>query len=82
MAVRCQKYKDRPLIGKISKVAENKITLAWYIGTYSGVWKAWKGRKSTPITDEISLDNIVRKITFTKSMRLPQSVIQSLKQEY
>ena len=85
VAVKCGKYKERPLIGRISEVDNVNITIDWYIGTYSDTWKEWRGRqdgKPVIFSDSIPVKDILMKVSFTKSMRLPSSVIRSLKELY
>jgi hypothetical protein len=45
VAVRSTLYKEKPLIGQITKTGRADIQIDWYIGTYSGTWKPWKGRE-------------------------------------
>ena len=39
----------------------DNITIDWYIGTYSGTWKPWKGRVCG------------KTVTFTETIRMPGS---------
>lgn len=86
VAVICPKYKDRPLIGKVTEVEDRRFTVGWYVGTYSGVWKPWKGRaqgKSINYTDVLQTEDIIfRNIVFTKAMRLPPATVLALKSAY
>lgn len=86
VAVMSDKFHDRPLIGSITKIREKDVEIGWYIGTYSGLWKKWMGRedgKVIQITDNIPKKNIIlRDIALTKSMRLPQQTIATLKELY
>ena len=86
MAVVSEKYTDRPLIGKVLEVNGSKFTIGWYVGTYSGIWKTWKGRvqgKTTNFTDEIEVTDVVfRNIEFTKAMRLPPATSLALRSAY
>ena len=58
VAVMCDKFRDRPLIGSITKIREKDVEIGWYVhvGTYSGLWKKWMGQedgKVIQITDNI-----------------------------
>ena len=44
VAVDLKKYDDRPLLGRVVEVREEEVELEWFVGTYSGMWKEWKGR--------------------------------------
>jgi len=64
IAVRCQ---ERSLIGKVMEKKEQCVVMDWYIGSYSGTWREWKGRdqgKSVVFLD------ILKTVSFTKAMRL------------
>ena len=83
--MKCQKYKEWPLIGKITAVDGVNITIDWYVGTYTGTWKEWHGRKdgkAVIFSDTIPLKDILMKVSFTKSMRLPSMIIPALKELY
>ena len=83
--MKCQKYKERPLIGKITAVDGVNTTIDWYVGTYTGTWKEWCGRKdgkAVIFSDTIPLKDILMKVSFTKSMRLPSMIIPALKELY
>ena len=87
MAVKCDKYQERPLIGKITALDHDtdNATIEWYVGTYSGMWKQWRGRKDgKPVifSDVIPIKNILTKVYFTKSMRLPPKLISTIKELY
>ena len=87
MAVRCSKYSERPLIGRVKSVnGNNNITIDWLIGTYSGYWKEWKGRhegKPVVYSEEIPVEDIVlSSISFTKSWKLPPKTVAALKELY
>ena len=86
VAVNIEKYKDRPLIGKVLEVSGDSIVLEWMVGSYSGIWKEWKGREEGEVvtyTDVITIENIVcTDIHFTPSKRLPPNIIKTLKSLY
>ena len=88
IAVRCKKYNDKPLIGRVTAVNSGKqsVTIDWLIGSYSGMWREWRGRsegKSIVYSDDIPVgDILLRKIDFTKSRRLRPTTVASLKELY
>ena len=85
IALRSQKYKEKPLIGRITSTGKTNVTIDWYIGTYSGTWKQWKGReqgKTVTFTDIIQRSDILQTLTFTKAMRLPTATVTELKTKY
>lgn len=85
MAVKSKKYKDRPLLGRVKEVGTD-IVIEWFMGSYSGTWKEWRGRsggKAVTYTDSIPRKDIVhRDITFTSAMHLPAAVASTLKTKY
>ena len=73
VAVRCRKYKDRPLIRKVAEISKGNVLLEWMIGTYSGTWRAWKGRegkRSVTLTDEIPIQDVLQGVQFTKTFSI------------
>ena len=60
------KYRERPLIGKkcdIDTPDSGRVEMEWMVGTYSGLWKEWKGReggKTVGFTENISKEDIIR----------------------
>ena len=66
-------------------MTDDDITIDWYVGTYSGLWKAWKGREggvTVTYTETIDIDDVMQTVTLTKSQRLTTSTIQQQKQKY
>lgn len=56
IAIRRMKYKEKPLIGKVTAIKESSVVIDWLIGSYSGMWKEWRGRsegKSVIYSDKI-----------------------------
>ena len=85
VAVISDKYNDRPLIGHITKIGQTDIQIDWYIGTYTGIWRPWKGRdgrNTVTFTETIPKQDILRTVTFTKGMRLPGSLVSDLRSLY
>lgn len=88
VALTCDLYEDRPLIGQILEMStkDNTIKVGWYTGTYNGQWKIWKGKqngKTSQFTDILDKDAVIfRNIVFTEAKRLPPSVITALKAVY
>ena len=85
VAVRSTLYKEKPLIGQITKTGRADIQIDWYIGTYSGTWKPWKGReggKTVTYMETINRNDVIRKVTFTRSMRLSTATTATLKTLY
>lgn len=85
VAVRCDKYKERPLIGCITQICEKTVDINWMIGSYSGVWKEWKGRsegKCVTFSDTISREDVMIPVEFTKGMRIPPRKVSNLKELY
>jgi len=86
VAVRCSKYSEKPLIGHVTSLnGNNNLTIDWFIGTYSGYWKEWKGRHEGKliVLDEIAVEDIVlSSISFTKSWKLPPKTVTVLKELY
>jgi len=57
----------------------------WYIRTYSGIWKEWKGRdQGKPVVFSHTVENkdILKTVTLTKAMRLKPEAVQDLKSIY
>ena len=57
----------------------------WYVGTYSGMWRPWKGReggKTVTYTETVQDNQILQTVNLTKSMRLPPKTVTDLKAAY
>lgn len=55
------------------------------VGSYSGIWKAWRGRangKTVRFTDKIPFSDVMTKVEFTKGMRIPPKSVIALKELY
>ena len=64
IAVRSVKYTEKSLMGQVTSTGLTNVSIDWYIGTYSGMWKAWKGReqgKTVTYTDIIERSDILPK---------------------
>ena len=85
MAVKCSQYTERPLIGCVNSVTNDGVVIDWYVGSYSGTWKAWKGRvdgKSTIFQQNVKLEDVLSKVELSKSMRLSSKTVAALKELY
>ena len=89
VAVKSTKYRERPLIGRICDIDtpdSGRVEMEWMVGTYSGLWKEWRGReggKTVVFTENISKEDIIFKnITFTPGKRLTPATIKALKALY
>ena len=83
--MKCDKYGERPLIGRITEINEKNVNINWMIGSYSGVWKEWKGRSEgryITFADTIPWEDVMISVEFTKGMRLPQKTVSTLKELY
>ena len=80
------KYHDRPLLGRVTAVKQDVVTIDWMVGSYSGVWREWRGRsegKSVIYSDNIKVtDILLPNITFTKCQKLKQDTTMLLKELY
>ena len=85
VAVKCNKYKDRLLIGKVIELKSNAFILEWLQGRYTSQWRPWTGRekgKTVKYTDVIEYKNIVyRNIEFS-GMKLQKCTVTALKAVY
>ena len=86
IAVVSNKYDDRPLLGRVTGVKQDKVIIDWMVGSYSGTWREWRGRsggKAVIYSDTIMKQDIVlRNITLTKSHRLKPEQVTCLKELY
>ena len=86
IAVRCSKYQERPLIGRVTKLTGREVMFDWMVGTYSGTWKEWRGRedgKPVIFSDSVPVEDVVYgPITLHKSKKLPPQTIKELKEVY
>jgi hypothetical protein len=85
VAVRCTKYKDKPLLGVVKEVKGDTITLSWLMGSFKGTWRPWTGREkgeTVNYTDDVAKKDVILNIKLTPSQRLPASVAAELKKMY
>ena len=86
IAVHSDKFVERPLIGRTTKVTTYKVEFEWMIGTYSGQWKEWRGRQDgIPVifTDSVPLTDVLyHPIEFTKNKKLGPQTVAKLKEAY
>ena len=53
--------------------------MQWMVGSYSGRWKSWKGKRGQ-YTDVLPLSSVVlREINFSPAKQLPAAVVAALK---
>ena len=55
-AIKSVKSHEHPLIGKICSTDGGMVEIEWMVGTYSGLWKQWKGKeggKTVVFTEKI-----------------------------
>ena len=88
VALLVTKYHERPQIGRVKSVDEErqKVVIEWYDGGWTTKWKLYKyksGRKFEIWTEEVnSKDIIKRNIKLTPSNRLPSNLVKELKNLY
>ena len=86
IAVRSNKYRERPLLGRITTVKQDTVVFDWLVGSYSGTWKDWRGRengKSVIYSDELpTSDILMTSITLTKAKKLQPQTVATLKELY
>jgi hypothetical protein len=88
VAVYLPKYRDElPLIGKVAGVDDGagQVTVHWYVGTYSGMWKPCRRRAGRGYVDweeAIPIAAVLCNVNFTKSFKLPKSTVLELKEAY
>ena len=80
------KYNERPQLGQVLEVKENKVSVKWYDGTWSGKWKVYTymdGRNSVAWVETLPVsDIIIGKIELTKSCSLPKATKDKLRDMY
>ena len=82
------KYRDElPLIGKVVGIDANagQVTVHWYVGTYSGMWKPCRRREGRNYVDweeVIPIASVLRTVNLTKSFKLPKTIVLELKEAY
>ena len=82
VAGKSDKYNDRPLIGQVTSINKHDITIDWFVGTYSGVWKTWRGQEGGKTVTYTAMTDILQTVPFTKVWRLPTATIATLKNLY
>lgn len=88
IAVYTAKFTERPLIGRVTSVddIDKVVRFEWMIGTYTGTWKEWRGRKegkSVIFTDSVPLTDVLyHPIELTKSKKLQPQVVAKLRELY
>lgn len=85
VAVKCDKYNEKPLISKIVTLRDDDITIEWYMGTFRGSWKPWKGKEDGQLviyTDIIPKSKVLASVSFTGAMKLTSDCVTELKSMY
>ena len=88
VAVYLPQYRDElPLIGKVVSVdaIANQVTVHWYVGTYSGMWKPCRrrdGRNYVDWEEAVPIAAVLCTVNLTKSFKLPKSTVLELKEAY
>ena len=88
VAVYLPKYRDElPLIGKVVGIDANagQVTVHWYVGTYSGMWKPCRrreGRNDVDWEEAIPIASVLCTVNLIKSFKLPKTIVLQLKEAY
>ena len=88
VAMYLPQYRDElPLIGKVVSVnvIADQVTVHWYVGTYSGIWKPCRrrdGRNYVDWEEAITIVAVLCTVNLTKSFKLPKSTVLELKEAY
>ena len=86
VAVKSDKYDERPLLGRVTASYKNNFQMDWMVGSYSGTWREWKSRsdrKTVIFNDFINYTNVImRSVKITASKRLRTDIVQELTRLY
>ena len=85
VALLCPKYNERPQVAKVKKVLAESITVEWYDGSWTSTWKQYTyklGRRAMTWEEDVMKNEVIDKVSFTKSMRLTAKTIRKLKSLY
>ena len=86
MALYCTQYNERPQIGQILEVKEEKATVKWYDGTWRGKWKVYtyrEGRKTVAWLETLPVSAIIAgKVELTQNGQLSKASKDKLKKLY
>ena len=86
IAVYTEKFSERPLIGRVTSLDDEMVKFDWMVGTYSGMWKEWRGRKegkSVVFSDSVPLSDVLyHPIHLTKGKKLQPPVAAKLREAY
>ena len=86
VALRCEKYSERPQLGQVLQSKDNEVTIKWYDGTWSSKWKVYTykdGRNTVAWIETVPMNDIIlSKIELTKSGSLPTAIRGKLRDLY
>ena len=87
IAVYLEKYSNErpPYIGYVVSIDSDTVTIHWWAGCYSGIWKPCntrKGRNTVPWEEEIPRTCILACVSLSQSHRLSEKSKTELKELY
>ena len=81
-----RQYRDEiPQIGKLLETNENEVKLEWWIGSYTGTWRALtkrKGRSTEPWTETLPKSCMLYQVSLTKYSKIPKAEQEKLRKTY
>ena len=85
VAIKSPKFTERPLIGCVTSISSTTVIINWYVESYSGTWKVWKGcenGKPMIFQEVVNIEDFLAVVEFTKSRRLSPKTVSTLKELY
>ena len=79
VAVKCNKYKDRPQIGKVVYVENDRFQIEWMIGTYEDEWEMWWYGKTIAKKKLLRKNFVAVGLKLNSDNKLPAATIAKLK---